>query len=90
MREVKERLETRAAPADYDRIAAAAQSSNQSLSQFLLEAALHQADTVLGPMAVTAMPVDQYESMLDALDADPVVVPELAKALREPVRFQMR
>lgn len=75
---------------DYERIAAAANVSKESLAQFLLEAALSRADTVLGPMTVTAMPADQYKELLAALDSEPKTIPEIAAALQRPLRFRHR
>jgi len=84
--EALERIETRVSPADRARIGAAATARHESVARFVQRAALKEADEVLGrEVDVTRMPVDQFESLLAALDRSAEPIPEIVQlASRDP------
>lgn len=86
-----ERIETRAAQADRERIVKAADALGESMAQFMLRSALKEADEILTrEVDVTRMPVEQYEALIEALNQRPDVIPELARIADRPRRFTRR
>jgi uncharacterized protein (DUF1778 family) len=66
---VKEaRLEVRLDERSKERIARAAELSNETVSAFVLRAAAAAADSVLTRASMTVMPPEQFDEMLAALD----------------------
>jgi uncharacterized protein (DUF1778 family) len=77
----------RADPASQERISRAARARNLSVSAFVLAAATHEADRVLGRADQTLIPAGQFDSLVAALDqGDPA--PSLEQAARSPRRYR--
>lgn len=77
------RLNMRIAPAALDTIRRAAAAQQQDVSSFVLGAAMDRARAVLveeGALVLSARDAAQLD---EALDREPVVVPELVALLRE-------
>src|SRR5664280_2523294 len=60
------RIEMRADPESEERIAQAAAARQQSVSTFVLAAAVREADMVLARADVTLMPVEQFDALMDS------------------------
>src|SRR5664280_2032316 len=71
--------EMRADPESEERIAQAAAARQQSVSTFVLAAAVREADVVLARADVTLMPVEQFDALMDSLEI-PDQVPRLLEA----------
>lgn len=80
------RIEMRADPESEERIARAASARHQSVSTFVLSAAVREADVVLARADVTLMPVEQFDALMDSLDA-PDQALRLLAAASGPRRF---
>lgn len=89
--EALERIETRVTSADRARIGAAATAQRESVARFVQRAALKEADAVLGrEVDVTRMPVDQFESLLAALDRPAEPIPEIVQLASRERAFSRR
>ena len=77
------RIEMRADAATKGLITQAARARRESISAFVLRAALTEADRVLARSDVTPMPADQFDELVASLDE-----PDEAPRLREAVRRQ--
>ncbi len=82
-----ERIEMRADPESSARIAQAAQLERVSVSVFILDAAIKAADHVLARHDVTVMPADQFDQLMDSLDA-PDEAPALERLAARSRRFK--
>lgn len=67
---------------------AAAQASNESLTDFVLSAASRRADGVLATR--TPVPSDYFDNLLSALDGPPVAIHSLAVVAKRELRFTQR
>jgi uncharacterized protein (DUF1778 family) len=81
------RIEMRADPESEERIAQAAAARQQSVSTFVLAAAVREADMVLARADVTLMPVEQFDALMDSLEI-PDQAPRLLEAASRPRRFK--
>jgi uncharacterized protein (DUF1778 family) len=73
----------RADPASEERISRVARARELSVSAFVLAAATHEADRVLGRADQTLIPAGQFDALVAALDQrDPA--PRLERAARSP------
>ncbi len=89
--EALERIETRVSAADRARIGAAASVRHESIARFMQRAALKEADDVLGrEVDATRMPVDQFESLLAALDRPAEPIPEIVQLAASDRVFSRR
>ncbi|MGH3959881.1 DUF1778 domain-containing protein [Mycobacterium sp.] len=80
------RLEVRVAPQSREQISLAAEEVNESISDFVRNAALERADKILALSNATSMPAEQFDALIRSLDqAD--AAPNLAKIAKEPRRF---
>jgi len=61
----------------------AAEATNKTLSDFVLESALARADSVLAERQVFHATAEQWEAFQAALDAPPKARPRLARLLNE-------
>ena len=77
----------RADPASEKRIAAAARARALSVSAFVLGAATREADRVLGRADQTLMPAEQFDRLVESLDA-PDVAPRLERAAQTGRRYR--
>ncbi|HUZ42604.1 MAG TPA: DUF1778 domain-containing protein, partial [Acidimicrobiales bacterium] len=67
---------------------AAAQASNESLTDFVLSAASRRADDILATR--TPVPSDYFDHLLSALDEPPVAIHSLAVVAKRELRFTQR
>ena len=81
-----ERVEVRVAPQTHEQISAAAQTVNETTSEFMRNAALDRADKILALSSRTLMPAEQFDAMIQALDT-PDHAPNLEKLAAKPRRF---
>ena len=72
------RLNFRVPPEVEQRLRSAAESSHQSLTEFVLGAAQDRADEVL--VTRTVVPADYFDRLFDALDAPAEPTPTLKRA----------
>jgi uncharacterized protein (DUF1778 family) len=80
------RIEMRADPQSEERIVQAAAARQQSVSTFVLAAAVREADRVLARADVTLMPAEQFDALMDSLEI-PDQAPRLLEAASRPRRF---
>lgn len=66
---------------------AAANASQRSVSEFVLESALAKADEALADRRTFTLDADQWKAFLAALDAPPRPLPRLQRLLQEPGFF---
>jgi uncharacterized protein (DUF1778 family) len=78
-----ERIELRAEPEREQRIRYAARLADQSLTDFMLEAASARAEEVIASVQTTVVPADFFDALWDALDQPPQPNENLARAFRE-------
>lgn len=76
------RIELRAAPDQEEHIRAAADLVNESLSAFMLTAAVERADSVIASWSTTTVSSEFFDQMLDALSQRTEPNPALAAAVR--------
>lgn len=79
-----DKVELRISPIAKSRLQAAAQASHKSLSAFLLESGLAQADSVLADRTLFVLTDDQWKAFTAALEAPARPRPRLARLLNEP------
>ena len=78
-----ERIEMRAEPERRQRILYAAKLSQQSVTDFVLDAALLRAEEVISASRVTTVTADFFDALWDSLAAPPVPNENLARAARD-------
>lgn len=71
------------------RITQAAEAVHQSVSAFVLGAAMSEADRVLARTRHVVMPEDQFDELMASLDR-PSAAPNLERAASHPRRFSRR
>ena len=79
-----EKLDLRLTPQAKQRIAAAAEAEQRSVSEFVLKSALDRADETLADRRVFSLNAEQWAKFQAALDAPPSDNPRLRKLLTEP------
>lgn len=83
-----DRVEARLSPEERQRIDQAAQLAGQSLSAFMVGAAVEKADQVIADIAVTVVPPDYFDRLVAEIDkADPA--PQLARAVARARRSRL-
>ncbi len=80
------RIEMRADPDSEERIAQAAAAMHQSISAFVLSAAVREADVVLARSDTTLMPAGQFDALMSSLEVSDEA-PRLREAASRPRRF---
>ncbi len=75
-----DRIETRVAPEENERIRFAADLEHTSVSSFVVQAAVEKADRVIAASAETIVPADYFDQLLAALDASPSLLAGLRRA----------
>lgn len=91
MAERTDRIEARVEPERAERIRYAAALTHTSVSSFVVDAAVEKAEEVIGEERETIVPSDFFDSLLEALDEPPEVVPALKRAVdRAPGTVQRR
>jgi uncharacterized protein (DUF1778 family) len=76
-----DRVEARLSPEERERINRAAEFEGQSVSSFMVTAAVEKANQVISEHAVTRVPADYSDQILQALD-EPGPAPQLRRAGR--------
>jgi len=79
-----EKLDLRLTPAAKDTLRLAAESSRETVSDFVLKSALARADEILADRRVIKMNDEQWTAFMAALDAPPKPRPRLKRLLTEP------
>jgi uncharacterized protein (DUF1778 family) len=81
-----DRVEARLSPDQRDRIEQAATLAEESMSSFMVSAAVERAEAVIADHASTVVPSDYFDQLLSALDEGPESSPRLAAAARRSRR----
>lgn len=79
------RFEARLSEEERDRIEHAAAATGESMSAFVVGAAVERAEEVIAAATTTAVPTDYFDALLAALD-EAEAAPRLAKAARRAKR----
>jgi uncharacterized protein (DUF1778 family) len=79
-----EKLDLRLTPAAKDTLRLAAESSRETVSDFVLKSALARADEILADRRVIKLNDKQWAAFMAALDAPPKPRPRLKRLLTEP------
>jgi uncharacterized protein (DUF1778 family) len=79
-----EKLDLRLTPAAKQALRQAAESSRESVSDFVLRSALTRADEILADRRVIKLDDEQWEAFVAALDAPPKPRARLKRLLNEP------
>jgi len=85
-----EKLDLCLTPQAKQRLYAAAQAEQRSVSEFVLHSALERAEETLSDRRVFTLPPAEWKKFLAALDAPPRPLPRLKKLLREPGLFDAK
>ena len=85
-----ERFNIRAKREEKALVEQAAAASHMTTSQFMMQAALRSAEEVLADRTRFALPTDQWDSFVAALDRPARVIPELERAASKPSPFNER
>ncbi len=83
-----EKLDLRLTPQAKQRLFAAAEAQQRSVSEFVLQSALERADEALADRRLFSIPVEKWEAFTAALDAPPRDVPRLRKLLSQKTPFE--
>lgn len=81
-----DRVEARLSPDQRDRIGRAAAFTGESLSAFMVAAAVMRADDVIGEHSSTVVPAQYFDQLVAALDEAPETSPRLAAAAKRARR----
>jgi uncharacterized protein (DUF1778 family) len=81
-----DRVEARLSPDQRDRIEQAATLAEESMSSFMVSAAVERAEAVIADHASTVVPSDYFDQLLSALDEGSESSPRLAAAARRSRR----
>jgi len=76
------RIELRAEPKQEERIRTAARLMNQSITTFVVTAAVERADEVIATWSTTTVPAEFFDKLLAALDEPPVANEAMVRAVR--------
>jgi uncharacterized protein (DUF1778 family) len=82
-----EKLDLRLTPANKRTLSAAATAERKSLSEFVLDTALSEAEERLADRRVFTLDADAWDAFVAALDAPPRHNERLARLFREPSVF---
>lgn len=81
-----ERVEARVSPDERERIERAAVFAGESMSAFMVSAAVQRADDVIAERSATVVPADYFDELLAALDEPAERAPRLAAAAKKARR----
>jgi uncharacterized protein (DUF1778 family) len=84
-----EKLDLRLTKEAKQALQAAAAALHRSVSEFVLESALVQADEILADRRTFGLNAEQWTAFLTALDAPPRSMPRLERLLKEPGFFDV-
>lgn len=79
----EDRLSIRANAFQKQTLRRAAEARHLNVSQFVLQASLEEAERVIAAESTIAYSAEQYEWMIELLDAEPGNLENLSKALRQ-------
>lgn len=82
-----EKLDLRLTPEAKQTLQAAAAAARKSVSEFVLDSALNEAEERLADRRLFALDAQHWEELLAALDAPPRRHPRLERLFREPSFF---
>jgi uncharacterized protein (DUF1778 family) len=82
-----EKLDLRLTPLAKQRLSAAAERAQRSVSDFVLTSALERADETLADRQTFSLDAAQWAKFQAALDAPPRALPRLRRLLTEPSVF---
>jgi uncharacterized protein (DUF1778 family) len=82
-----EKLDLRLTKAAKQTLQAAARAASKSVSEFVVEAALSEAEERLADRRLFALDAERWRAFLAALDAPPRIHPRLQRLFREPCVF---
>ena len=82
-----EKLDLRLTPEAKQRLKAAAQAQQRSVSDFVLQSALERADEALADRRRFSLSPENWKKFLAALDAPPRELPRLKRLMTEPGFF---
>jgi uncharacterized protein (DUF1778 family) len=83
-----EKLDLRLSPQAKQRIVAAAEAENRSVSDFVLSSALARADEALAEQRSFILSLEKWEKFQAALDAPPRDIPRMRRLMQEPSIFE--
>jgi uncharacterized protein (DUF1778 family) len=83
-----EKLDLRLSPEAKRTLQAAAEATNRSVSEFVVESALARAEETLPDRRHFGLGADQWTAFMAALDAPPRDLPRLRRLLDEPSIFE--
>jgi uncharacterized protein (DUF1778 family) len=83
-----EKLDLRLTPSAKQKLYRAAAAAHRSVSDFVLESALAQADETLADRTRFGLNAEQWTAFITALDAPPQHNPRLERLLNEPSIFE--
>ena len=83
-----EKLDLRLTPQAKQRLFAAAEAQQRSVSEFVLQSALERADEALADRRLFSIPAEKWDAFMAALDAPPRDVPRLRKLLSQKTPFE--
>jgi uncharacterized protein (DUF1778 family) len=83
-----EKLDLRLTPEAKQRLFAAAEVSQRSVSEFVLQSALERAEETLADRRVFLLDAEQWSAFQAALDAPPKVIPELKRLLERKAPWE--
>jgi uncharacterized protein (DUF1778 family) len=83
-----EKLDLRLSPEAKQKISCAAAAAHRSVSDFVLESALAQADETLVDRRYFSLGAEQWAAFMTALDTPPRRHPRLERLLNEPSIFE--
>ena len=81
-----DRVEARVSPDQRERIERAAAFSGESMSAFMVTAAVQRADDVIAEQSATVVPADYFDQLHAALDEPAEKAPRLAAAAKKARR----
>src|SRR5271155_1672103 len=84
-----EKLDLRLTPTAKQTLQAAAKAAHKSVSDFVLESALSEAEARLADRRVFTLEPERWEAFLAALDSPPRRHPRLERLFREPSAFDI-
>ncbi len=83
-----EKLDLRLTPAAKRTLAAAANDTRRSVSDFILESALSRAEETLADRRLFGLDAERWEAFMAALDAPPRPLPRLEQLFATPSIFE--
>ena len=83
-----EKLDLRLTPQAKQRLFAAAEAQNRTVSEFVLQSALERADEALADRRLFLMPEDSWDAFMAALDAPARDLPRLNRLLSQKTPFE--